>query len=597
MKKKTLLGNLVRAAREELGLTQELLATLVSITPATVSRIENGGAVGQRTFENIVEQLTKRGLRLDQRIELWRAAGYYVNLTNPNLPNEAIATTIRLLGSLESADAEAASRHLYSRLEVELESIASRKLTATRRWEESLGHSQKAEALWNIHEQEFLLDLESGRGFSAFSKGSYRAALTHYRSALWNAQLLQGNLPDEARSYAIQEGNISLKLGSTYRRIGGQQYWKLAGDYYDGATKIFEKLSDDVQMAESWRKKGGTYLHQGLPLDAMDLFGRCMEVYKKHDDFRGIYKTLQHMGWAHLDYLGSLTDAVHSFEQALQIIKERKVEDDWEKLKAHSYLGNALLENDEIMRAADAFDEADKLLKGLEASGVDATITAYWVLLGRARTLAEIPGREGDAQNALRMTQENLQNLEGEHLRWAQLFNVRGSVLLKLGRLSDAERILKQASEDMLPLGNITYYIQTLANLAVLYFEKKANDELYETARRAIDVDNGFANQHLSRVLLFQGRARLNDAQYNKAFEDFNKALDKGLQFDSLIFARVKASIRQELSSLAHKGNQVLASRFVSASRQYWQSRRLDPIREKQIRNWLSEVESLVSGT
>jgi len=563
-------GQLLRDCRRMADLTQKELGRAVNIDPSMISRFETGGSIpNPSTLQRIINALALYEVPREKLDRLWPAAGY----PGPRLPDTptidpVVAFIHGELERLEPGSRALLSEDLRSTVEINQMYVSAKEYAEERKWRSAIEMLVPLRSRLEQRVQRWFLRVDEELGKCYYSEGSYAEAIQCFESALWSTW--QSN--DRRK-----QGEILIRLGDAHRRRGGPE-WKVARERYEAAEAIFRELGDQRQVAVCKRKIAGVCLFQGLPNEALPFCEESLAICRQEGYERGIYKALQIKAWAY-DMLGRWEEATRLYEEALEILP-RITSDEWEHLKALRYLADAYRLERRVDEAEKTYREALAIVERLEKAGFEAKLLSGMIRLGLGQVYLKMRGRELEAKEYLNRSLEEHRGL-GEDFRVAQVLIEQGTLLMRLGRLGEAEARLRQAGDRLKRLGNIYHYCNALSTLCELYYEKGDYEAVYRTAEDAREVDNGLVDYHLSRIELIVGKSLIRQKRYKEASAALSRAAKRALRFNDQSFLEVHGELLDEIDTIAHKVGPEVALRLCESYRKSWESEDLSP-RERE---------------
>jgi len=530
-----------------------------------ISRFERGEAdLKPSTLQEITNVLGLHNVPRDRLDRLWEAAGYYPTHIDSPVAHPVVVYVQQEFEKLEPELRDLLSDDLRSIIETDQGYFSSRKDIRQRKWDPAAQSLQYQRNRLERLIQLWYLRIDKDLGWCRYSTGRYAEAVQYYQSALWSARSL-GDLAKQAE--------ILISLGDTHRRIGGEG-WARARQLYRSAGSILgDNLGDQRGVADCLRKTAGAYLFEGKPNKAMPLLEETLFISNTHNYPEGVYRGLQHQSWA-FDLLGRWDEATALCEDALARVK--KVDPhSWELAKAYRYLADAYRLQGRTNKAKDAYEQALGLLQAAEdREGVHAQLLMGGIELGLGKVHLRIPGGEMNARSSLNKALDTTLAL-GEDFAVAEVLGEQGELLLRLGRMQEAEVRLQMAREQLKRLGNIFHYANVLATLCALYYQKGAAffDQLYETAEAAREADDGLIDCHLARVELAVGKAHMHEEAYLNALDAFAKGSEKAFGFNDQTFRDVCGSISAEVDRTLQRVGPELGIRLCESQIAFWQDR------------------------
>ena len=569
-------GQLLRECRMETKLTQKELGQKIHLDGSMISRFEKERASpNQSTLQAIINALALYDIPREKLDQLWKAAGYYrTQVFDVPVADPVVAFIQQEFEKLNPEERELLSQDLRSIIEIDQAYFSAKKASGQRRW------NLAGEALLSLRDllerriQHWYLRIDEELGWCRHSDGLYTEAAQHYESALWSARQL-----NDLR----KQGEILIKLGDGHRRRGGLD-WDIAHERYNEAKEIFENLGDRIRVADCLRKLAGAYLFQGRPDKAKPLCEESLKICKDEGYNRGLYKGVQHKAWV-CRMLGQWGEATRLCEEALAIVN-RVTSDDWELAKALLYLGDAYRLQRRIGEAKKVYGEALEIFLKYKDMGITVELFSSKIQLGLGKVYLKQPGRELRARLLLNESLEAHRGLK-EDFRIAEVLSEQGDLLLKLGRLEEAEMRLQQAGERLRRLGNTFYYAIALVTLCELYYEKRDSDRVYRTAETARSVDNGLIDYQLARIEFTVGKAHIAEGRFAEASDAFCVASEKALSFNDETFREVRDDMFNEVDRVVQEIALEVALQLCESYIGFWENKEVAPAKQGLVRESL----------
>jgi tetratricopeptide (TPR) repeat protein len=156
-----------------------------------------------------------------------------------------------------------------------------------------------------------------------------------------------------------------------------------------------------------------------------------------------------------------------------------------------------------------------------------------------------------------------------------------------LGRHSEAEIRLQQASGQLGRLNNVFHRANALAVLCELYYEQRQFEKLYETADVAKSIDNGLIDYHLAQISLSVGQARFDQGEYAQALEVLCEASRRALSFNNLTFYEVQKDIMKEVDRILQLHSPRVALLLCDTFQKFWEGQELDSSQQSVVQESL----------
>ena len=427
------LGERLRQLRVAAGMTQTELAG-ERFSKEYVSQIERGKT---RPTAETVDWLARRlgvdpgflaeGVSTEQRQRVEAGLARAEALAESDRFEEALAayddlrTAVAATGSAE-LDVRAANgewRALASAGHVR-ESLD--RLERARRLTEGPGFSDvdRAEVLWRMGASRYLLSSTTtalgllNQAIELAERSGYpcdllRANVLHWRSRCYRRQRdyeaaredveLALELAESAKD-ARTIGHLYFQASLLAERSG---HWVLARSYAEKAKALYEEISDQANVGRLLNNLGGLNFLLNRPDEAIrflkDAFSTALEVGNDAEAARAVSSLAQ----VHLRG-GELEQAEEQARQALKLLADR---DDYldEIGSAQLVLGHALLEQDRLDEAGEAFDASLTCFDQLSSASHRASA---WVAQG---DLAAKRGDDRRAAGLYRRAAEALQDV------------------------------------------------------------------------------------------------------------------------------------------------------------------------------------------
>jgi tetratricopeptide (TPR) repeat protein len=169
----------------------------------------------------------------------------------------------------------------------------------------------------------------------------------------------------------------------------------------------------------------------------------------------------------------------------------------------------------------------------------------------------------------------------------------QGSLLLRLGRLEEAEMRLQQASDRFRRLGNVFHYANALASLCELYYSRGSEgdlDKMSRTAESARSIDNGLIDYHLARIELAVGRAWVDSGELSNAVDAFCTASERALNFNDESFIEVCEEVVSEIDRIVQKVTPAAALPLCDSYIAFWNNRALSLEKKELVKRWLEKI-------
>lgn len=534
-------GQLIRNYRKDVNFKQKKLAQKAGVDPSMLSRFENGRI--SPTFENlqkIISILQLSGIAQEKIDLLWKTAGFHQS----DILNVPVSSKVIPIISQELQELKDENPPAMARLEQELQDVmnvnrahqAVKRHMSSRRWgaaeQELVAIRKKLEQ----RVQKTYLSVDEDLGACLFSLGRYDESIHTYESAYW---------------YACQTNNkrkqagILIRLGSILRRQGGDA-WQVARQRYETALTIFQEINDPEMEADCLRKIGSTFLFQGIPDEALPYIEKSLEKCKELDYQTGIYKGLQHKGWAY-NLQGRWREASLLREEALDIIRQI-TDDEWEIVKGLLYVGDSYRLARLRDEARNAYDEALQILQKYDEQESGRRLIEGTIWLGLAKIYNALPGQELEAKTLLNKSIELYKDLK-EDFQLAEILNKQGDLLTKLGQFSEAEQRLTQAKNRFKSLKNEYHFATSLVSLGELYFRRRQYGEIQQLAVEVKSLQRpDLLDYQLAKLEFLAGKALAAEKQFQEAFAAIRRAYSHALQFNDEVFLETTKSAL-ELSS------------------------------------------------
>lgn len=578
-------GNLLRQHREAAGLRQIDLGQKIHIDGSMISRLETGRTKpNPATLQEIINALALHDVSREKLDELWDAAGYYRSpVLEGAVAHPVVVFIHQELEKLGAREKELLSSDLRSITEINQEYLSAKKDSKHRKWSRASEALQSLRKLVERRVQWWYARIDEELGWCQYSIGEYARAVQSYEFALWSAQQLAD---------AAKEARILIKLGNAHRRCGGPE-WEIARECYEEARERFESAGDDIGVADCIRRIAGVHLFQGRPNEGERLCDESLEMCRETGYELGEYKALQHKAWA-CDLLGRWDEASRYCEEALAIAN-RVTQDEWALAKALRYLGDAYRLEGRIDEAEEVYGQASSIVERLEAEGVDASLLVGMIKLGLGKVYLRQPGREREARSCLDESLEAHLHL-GEDFRVADVLSQQADLLVKLGRLQEAEIRLELAAKRLRKLSNTFYYAIALTSQCELYYAQGEYDKVYQTAELARTADEAtekrLIDYHLARIELVVGKALADEERRSEAVEALCRASQKALDFNDQAFREIQADISSEVDRAAQEAGSDAATRLCQSQMEFWLSKlqSLQPHKRELVWEWVESV-------
>lgn len=529
-------GQLIRKFRVEMKLKQNELAKQIDIHPSVMSRLERGELpLTHQNLEKLTFGFQLAGLLKEKIDHLWEIAGYHQTPIFDTPVSSKIVPAIHK--ELESLQEKSPLEKIW--LEDELQEIininrayrTAKKYIENRKWPTALEELKKLRMLIDKKNQKWHLRLDEDLGACNFSAGNYTAAINNYDSAQWQAAQF-----DDKQKMA----EILIRLGSVYRRRGGEG-WYFARNIYEQALKLVKELGDPLMEAVCERKIGSTYLFQGRPDMALEHIETSLKLCKESKHAAGIYKGLQHKGWAYA-MLGRWEEATKLRKLALELV-EQATKDNWELAKAYWYLGDSYRLERKREEARLAYEKALENFEQYDGTEDGVKLILGMVWLGLGKVFIKLPGKELEAKNLLNKSLEVYRDLK-EEFKVAEILTEQGDLLLKIGQYAAAEERLVIARKSLMRLGNNYHYANNLLSLGDLYYRRERFDQIYPLVDELQRLENPeLLNYALSKLELLAGKAQCAKKEFLAGFQAFYRASSSALKFNQETFREVRNDI------------------------------------------------------
>jgi tetratricopeptide (TPR) repeat protein len=246
---------------------------------------------------------------------------------------------------------------------------------------------------------------------SGMPSDQLRSNILSWRSRCWRRQRdYEAAREDIERALQLAEdANDPRTIGAAYFQASlvadREGHWVLARNYAERARAAYEELSDKVHVGQLTNNLGALNFQLGNPEKAIVLlkeaFGIALETGRDADAAQAVSSLAQ----IHLR-TGSVDQAEEQARHALRLLESAGNEDYIDEVgSAQLVLGRALLEQDKIDEAEEAFQAAESCFDQLGSAGHRA---AAWVARG------DLAARRGDdrlAAHLFRTAAEALQDV------------------------------------------------------------------------------------------------------------------------------------------------------------------------------------------
>lgn len=211
--------------------------------------------------------------------------------------------------------------------------------------------------------------------------------------------------------------------------------WMEAEKHIDRIETLAKSLDDDASLADAYQIKGLVYHHGEKKAEAVELFGKAIEIYHALNNPRRLIYSLNHMGEG-LSYLLKPQDALRCHEEALHIsrrIGERRME-----ALSLSHMGVSYYYINEFDKAIHHWEQAASIFE--QVGDVRDN--------GRTRNnLSYIYSRLGEYEKAVRYGEEALALISqiGDRLNEANTSDTLGEAYFALGLYQKARQHFEKA--------------------------------------------------------------------------------------------------------------------------------------------------------
>lgn len=329
---------------------------------------------------------------------------------------------------------------------------------------------------WSIHEPP-LHDIQTscllrlGRIFNLL--GAVEMAETAFHQAMTLASV-----------YSIPriEAIAHMEIGELARRKG---QLTIAQYHQNKALGIGESFSLDTEFADALNNLANVAIESGNLDEAEKLLIRCLEIAERQHEIRLQGHVYNNMGVVKC-LRASFPDAISEFARAVP--RREQAGDDKGLCETFHNIGLAYLDSGDMTRATEytmkALDKAQEIRDLFQESHV-------------MLTMMELAEQTGDYPYALSMAdqlslrQESLGDRPGQ----AETRKLVGRILLKQGRLEEAETALSRAISQFRALGLMPGEAETSKALALCIRELGRIDESRELLLKARTLFNSIGNQ------------------------------------------------------------------------------------------------------
>ncbi|NAS10877.1 hybrid sensor histidine kinase/response regulator transcription factor [Poritiphilus flavus] len=315
-------------------------------------------------------------------------------------------------------------------------------------------------------------------------------------------------------------------LGVSYARMGN---FEDARKYLNENLALTERLGDSLGMADTYITLGTVHTQNIEYTEAMELYTRASEIYRKFDDKGNLSKALGNIGFVHRS-MGNYNKAKDYFIQSDEIAKEINLK----RQRAFCSYNMSI-----VYRNTGDLDRAI-------ASNAEA-IKIYAELGNRKRvsfgqfTMGKIYWEKEDYEQSLDYYQRSLEISQEVHdsVNIGHSYENIGKCLHKLGRNAEAKANLAKAMEVADRIGLKVLAMNTHEILADVhsedgdYQEAYTNMNAYATLRNdlytrekvdlANDIEAKYQNEQKSReIALLESEKELQTLQLNKRVNERN---------------------------------------------------------------------------
>lgn len=590
-------AQILKACREQVGITQTDLAFECGMSKSTISRAENykhDYIPPPDTFRRVKEALRRHGCsknRLGELEEQWQQARAKPGERPEFADAPEVKEVVEALDAwpIDSADRAALGNDLmtvieyWQRYRIAIDELEKRgephaALTGL------VGLSDSIENLPRLKAR-VLLGIARARRYL----GETREALD---GELSGALALAKKLREEERDlYA----NTLMLAGDFHRRLGDIDE---AIHRYEEASEEFLSVTGTREralgIATVERKKAGALLFRGEPAEAERMLRTSIQRSKEFGDLQGQIRGGHHRAWA-LALLGYYDQALDIRQRILETSK-KGILSSTETVKAQKYLAD-------IMQTCGYLDNAEMLYiearQGLRDYSGPILMEQENILRGSIfHGLGETYRKKGKFEQARELLTKSLSLSRGDLFLYALTMRALGKLAMDQMNYDEAGRRLDEAHSAFMGIGNRYYNTAILIDRSDLELRMGDVSKARKWANEALKAasNNRDLSIHYVRALARRAAAGLADTgNEDDAVEDYTKALRSAEELNNAyLFDDVLNNFYDQLAKIKDRGEGKRLHRLIQDANQSLEELRLtNPKIRSSLDEWRSRLQKL----